>query len=76
MNGDMSSHVEPEEHPSPDCSHSDTNLRDTVQKGRTAFGPVEASADETPSGTFFKGHLLVKSAASPRESAWSHAETG
>lgn len=74
---DMSSHGEPEEHPFPDCSCSDTNLRDTsVQKVRTAFGPAQASADKTPSGTFCKGHLLVKNAASPKESVWSHAEAG
>lgn len=58
------------------AANSDTNLRDTtVQKGRTASGPEQASADETPSGTLCKGHLLVKGAASPRESVWSHAET-
>lgn len=73
----MSSHVGPEEHPSPDCSCSDTNFRDnTVQKGRTAFGSTQARAHEAPSGTFCKGHLLVKSPASPRESMWSHAEAG
>lgn len=65
----MSSNVEPEENPYPDCSCSNTNLRDTaVQQGRIAIGLAEASADETPSGTFCKGDLLVKSPASPRES--------
>lgn len=74
---DMTSHVGFEEHSSPDCCCSDTNFRDaTVQKGRTAFGPAQAGADEAPSWTFCKGHLLVKSPASPRESMWSHAETG